>query len=122
MKHTIMHFEIPADDVERAKTFYKQLLGWQISPAEGFEDYWLIQTGEEGQDLGGGLMKRQAPGQGPVSYVQVESVTEYATRVQKLGGQVIVPKSPVPGMGWFAHCMDTESNIFALWEDDPSAA
>jgi predicted enzyme related to lactoylglutathione lyase len=122
MKHTIMHFEIPADDVERAKTFYKQLLGWQISSAEGFEDYWLIQTGEEGQDLGGGLMKRQAPGQGPVSYVQVESVTEYAARVQELGGQVIVPRSPVPGMGWFAHCMDTEGNIFALWEDDPSAA
>ena len=67
-------------------------------------------------------MKRQAPDQGPVSYVQVESVAQHAAKVQELGGQVVVPKSPVPGMGWFAHCMDTEGNIFALWEDDPSAA
>ena len=122
MKHTFAHFEIPADDIKRAIKFYTDLFGWQISASEGFEDYWLIQVGEEGQDLGGGLMKREAPDQGPVSYVQVESVAEYAAKVQELGGQVIVPRSPVPGMGWFAHCMDTESNIFALWEDDPSAA
>lgn len=122
MKHTIVHFEIPADDAERATRFYKELFNWQISLAQGFEDYWLVQTGEEGKDLGGAIMKRQAPDQVPVSYIQVESVTEYAAKVEKLGGQVLVPRSPVPGMGWFAHCKDTEGNVFALWEDDPSAA
>ena len=121
MKHTFEHFEIPADDVERAKRFYSELFDWQISSAEGFEDYWLIETGDE-HDLGGGLMKRQASGQGPVSYVQVESVADYATKVEKLGGKVIVPKSPVTGMGWFAHFQDTEGNVFALWENDESAA
>lgn len=122
MKHTVVHFEIPADDVERARAFYTQLLGWQISSAPGFEDYWFIQTGEEGQDLEGGLMKRQAPGQGPVNYVQVQSVEEYVAKVQQLGGKVIVPRRPVPGMGWFANCQDSEGNVFGLWEDDPSAA
>jgi hypothetical protein len=121
MKHTFVHFEIPADDVERAKAFYAGLFGWQISSAEGYQDYWLIQTGDE-QDLGGGLMKRQAPGQGPVNYVNVESVADYAAKVEELGGKVLVPKSPVPGMGWFAHFQDTEGNVFALWEKDSSAA
>jgi predicted enzyme related to lactoylglutathione lyase len=66
-------------------------------------------------------MKREAPGQAPVSYVQVESVAEYAAKVEKLGGKVIIPRSPVPGMGWFAHFQDTEGNVFALWESDASA-
>ncbi len=121
MKHTFAHFEIPADDVGRAKTFYSELFGWQITPAQGFEDYWLIQTGDE-QDLGGGLMARQAPGQAPVSYVQVGSVADYAAKVEELGGKVIIPRSPVPGMGWFAHFQDTEGNVFALWESDESAS
>ena len=121
MKHTFVHFEIPAADVERAKTFYQELFGWQISLAQGYEDYWFIQTGDE-HDLVGGLMKRQAPDQGPVSYVQVESVADYAAKVEEMGGKVIVPKSPVPGMGWFVHCLDSEGNAFALWEDDSSAA
>ena len=122
MKHTFAHFEIPADDVERARTFYTQLFGWQVSSAEGFQDYWLVETGEPGKDLGGGLMKRQAPGHGPVNYVNVESVADYAAKVKELGGKVIVPRSPVTGMGWFAHCQDTEGNLFALWEDNSSAA
>ena len=121
MKHTIVHFEIPADDVDRAKVFYTQLFGWQVSLAEGYDDYWFIQMGDE-QDLAGALMKRQAPDHGPVSYVQVESAADYAAKVETLGGTVIVPQSPVPGMGWFVHCQDIEGNLFALWEDDPSAA
>ena len=121
MKHTFAHFEIPADDVKRAKRFYSDLFGWQIAAAEGFEGYWLIETGKAGKDLGGGLMKRQAPGQGPVYYVQVESVADYAAKAEELGGKVIIPKSPVPGMGWFVHFQDTEGNVFALWESDESA-
>ena len=122
IKHTIVHFEIPADDVKRAIQFYSKLFGWQFSAPPGTDDYWLIQVSEGEQDLGGGLMKRQDPSQVPVNYVQVESVVEYAARVEELGGQVIVPKMPVPGMGWFAQCKDTEGNIFALWESDASAA
>ena len=121
MKHTFVHFEIPADDVERAINFYRELFDWQIEAAGGFEGYWLIQTGDE-DDLAGGLMKRQSPDQGPINYVQVESVADYAAKIEELGGKIIVPKSPVPGMGWFAHFADTEGNIFALWENDKSAA
>lgn len=122
MKHTIVHFEIPADDIERAKKFYAELFGWQFSTPPGYDDYWTFYTGDPEQDAGGGLMKRQAPEQGIVQYIQVESVDEYATKAQKLGGTVILPKSPVPGMGWFAHLLDTEGSCFAIWESDKSAA
>lgn len=122
MKHTIVHFEIPADDVERAKKFYSELFGWEFSAPPGFEEYWVFDTGDPEQDAGGGLMARQAPGQGIVHYIQVESVADYVTKVQTLGGQVIFPRSPVPGMGWFAQFLDTEGNCFAIWESDTSAA
>ena len=121
MKHTIVHFEIPADDVERAKSFYTELFDWEISSAPGMEEYWFIQIGEE-DDLGGGLMERETPGQGIVHYVQVESVADHAARAQALGGQVIVPKSPVPGMGWFALLLDPEGNTIGIWEPDELAA
>ena len=122
MKHTIVHFEIPADDIERAKKFYSALFGWEFSTVPGFDDYWGFYTGDPAQDAGGALMARQAEGQGIVNYLQVESVEEYVTKVEELGGQVLYPKSPVPGMGWFAQFLDTEGNCFAIWESDESAA
>jgi len=120
MKHVIVHFEIPADDLSRAERFYSELFGWRIIREPGWE-YYLIQTGEEG-DLGGGMMRRAHPQQGPVNYVQVESVEDYSGRVVSLGGQVVVPKTAVPGMGYFAQCLDTEGNVIALWEGDRSAS
>jgi predicted enzyme related to lactoylglutathione lyase len=122
MTHTIVHFEIPADDVERARAFYKELFGWQIESPPGFSDYWLIETGPEGEAVGGGLMARQMPEQAIVNYIGVESVAEYASRIEQLGGTIIMPRSPVPGMGWFAVFQDPEGNVMALWENDPAAS
>jgi predicted enzyme related to lactoylglutathione lyase len=65
----------------------------------GFDDYWRFYTGDPAQDAGGALMARQAAGQGIVNYLQVKSVEEYVTKVEELGGQVLYPKSPVPGVG-----------------------
>ncbi len=122
MTHTFVHFEVPADDVARAKAFYTELFGWQIEATPGFSDYWMIQTGPEGQSLGGGLFKRSTPDQGVINYVGVESVTDYAAKVAQLGGKILMPRSPVPGMGWFAVFQDTEGNVMALWETDPAAS
>ena len=84
MKHTIVHFEIPADDVERAKEFYSELFGWELSAPPGFEHYWVFDTGDPEQDPGGGLMERQAEGQGIVHYIQVESVADYVTKAARI--------------------------------------
>ena len=115
----LMHFEIPADDVDRAKSFYSKLFGWEIKELPGM-DYWIITTDGE-KSIGGGMMKRQNPGQTIVNYMDVPSVDQYTAEVEKLGGKIIFPKTAVPEMGYFAICLDTENNAFGLWEGNKDA-
>jgi len=128
MSHTVVHFEIPADQPERAVEFYRELFGWKVEHMGGAMDYWLLQTvpsDAEGRPtepgVNGGLMRRMMPGQTPVNYISVENVDEFARKAERLGAKVVVPKMPVPGMGWFAQLTDTEGNIFAIWQHDPAA-
>ena len=129
MDHTLVHFEIPAEEPERAIAFYKELLGWKFQKWEGSENpYWMVQTvpmDDTGMPVGrgvnGGLMKRMHPQQPWANYFGVESVDEYAAKAVALGGEIALPKTPVPGMGWFLYLKDTEGNIFGLWENDTSA-
>jgi uncharacterized protein len=119
---SIVWFEIPADNVERAKTFYREMFGWKIEKFPGPMDYWHLDTGGPDASPDGGLMKRQNPGQqGITTYFNVASVDQAALKVQKLGGKICMPKTPVPQMGYFAICQDTENNMFALWEKDENA-
>jgi len=113
---TVVHFEIPANDIQRAKSFYSTLFGWDIKEIPGM-DYWMITTcGEKTVD--GGMMKRQNPQQTITNYIDVPSVEKYAAVVEKLGGKVILPKTAVPEMGYFAICLDTENNAFGIWEEN----
>jgi hypothetical protein len=120
---TIVHFEIPTDDLERAKKFYTGLFGWKIEKYPGPMEYWMITTtNEKGEkSVDGGMMQRQNPQQLITNYIGIPSVDEYAAKVEKLGGKVVVPKMAVPGVGYFAVCLDTENNSFALWEDNKNA-
>ncbi|MGB7570643.1 MAG: VOC family protein [Methanothrix sp.] len=113
---SIVHFEIPADDLDRAKEFYTNLFGWKIESFQGM-DYMMIDT----FGPGGGMMKRVHPGQQITDYIGVPSVDEYAAKVERLGGKVLVPKMAVPGMGYFVICQDTENNVFGIWEMDMRA-
>ncbi len=121
---TICHFEIPADDLPRAKKFYEDLFDWKIEKVEGPMDYWLsATTDDDGESaVGGGMMPRQAPEQPIINYISIPSVDEYTAKVEQLGGTIVMPKTPVPGMGYFAVCHDTEKNTFAIWEDNKAAA
>jgi len=114
--HTIVHFEIPANNPETLKTFYSKLFGWKIEKAPGPMEYWMITTAPEGQGVNGGMMKKEMPEQKPLNYIWVESVDEYSKKVQKLGGKVIMPKQEVPEMGWFAIALDPEGNVFGILE------
>ena len=87
-------------------------------------EYWEVSTGAEKGEmgaLGGGMMKRQMPEQHITIYIDVPSVDEYTGKVKRLGGQVVVPKAAVPGMGYFAVCLDPENNGFGIWETNPEA-
>jgi hypothetical protein len=135
MDHTIVHFEIPADDPERAAKFYRELFGWTIQKwggageAGGPPEYWMVSTvptDEKGMPtragVNGGMMRRQMPGQAPVNYISVESADDHAKKAQGLGAQVVMPKTPVPQMGWFVLLKDPEGNIFGIWQTDEKAA
>jgi predicted enzyme related to lactoylglutathione lyase len=130
---TIVHFEMPADDVERAKKFYTDLFGWKIEKWPGTSsknssfssmEYWIVSTTDDKGNkapIGGGLMKRQEQHQQITNFIDVNSVDEYSSKIEKLGGKVVVTKMAVPGMGYFAVCHDTENNSFGIWETNEGA-
>jgi len=120
---SIVWFEIPADDMARAKKFYGELFGWQINPlpASPMPDYQHIDTGGADASPDGGMIKRMHPAHTITQYVLVPSVTKHMAKVKKLGGAICKPKTAVPGMGYFAICQDTENNSFAIWEMNPKA-
>lgn len=120
---TIVHFDISADDMERAKEFYEELFDWKIEKIPGPVPYYLIGTTDlDGKEsVGGGLAKRASPDQKITNFVGVPSVEEYIEKVKELGGKIIEHKWPVPGYGYLAVCLDTENNTFGLWEENKDA-
>jgi predicted enzyme related to lactoylglutathione lyase len=120
---TIVHFEIPTDDLQRAKKFYGELFDWKIERVPGPMEYWLISTTDEKGEkaVDGGMMPRQHPQQPITNYIDVPSVDEYAAKIEKIGGKLLVAKTAVPSFGYFAVCLDTENNAFAIWETDENA-
>jgi uncharacterized protein len=115
------HFEIPADDPDRAKAFYSGLFEWSFAdPIPGLDGYHLFTTpvGQEG--MGGAIGKRgeNAPGQ-LRTYVHVDSVEASLQKVTELGGTIVEARAEVPGQGWYGVFRDTEGNEIALWESLP---
>ena len=122
----ICYFEIPVEDMTRAQGFYKELFQWQFDTLPGCPDsvdYWSIQTGtpdEPGMSCGG-MMKKQAPTHMVTQYVNVDSIEAYIEKAQQLGGTMLMPKTSVPGKGYFAIFLDPEKNPLGLWQCDESA-
>ena len=123
---SLVWFEIPADDLARAKQFYSKLFSWKIKPFPGATaseatNYQHIDTGGPEVSPDGGLLKRMHADHTITTYFSVPSVTKYVAKIKKLGGSVCKTKTVVPGMGYFAICMDTEDNTFAIWEMNSKA-
>ncbi|MBI3195145.1 MAG: VOC family protein [Ignavibacteriae bacterium] len=123
----VIHFEIHADNPERAVTFYTDLFGWKFDKWDGPMPYWLVTTGPDGEPgINGGLMPRKGKQEGDiimayVCTVQVANVDESIAKALSSGGQTALPKMPVPGVGWLAYCKDTEGNIFGMMQNDKNA-
>ena len=123
----VVHFEIHAADPDRAVNFYQKLFGWNFQKWEGPMDYWLVTTGPDDQPgINGGLMRRQGEidGQAVIAYVCTIDVADVDASTNKAvsnGAQVVVPKMPIPGVGWLVYCKDTEGNIFGMLQADESA-
>jgi uncharacterized protein len=132
----LVHFEIQAENPERAAKFYKDLFGWEIKewvvPGVEIKDenrYWLVTTGPESEPgINGGILFRKgpAPAEGQsvnafVCTVGVASIDESLDKALKSGATLALSKMPVTGMGWLAYCKDTEGNLFGMMQEDKSA-
>ncbi|MDR3576548.1 MAG: VOC family protein [Anaerolineaceae bacterium] len=117
----VIHFEIGVDLPERAVLFYSEVFGWKIEKWQGPMDYWLIKTGQEQPGIDGAILKREDGNFSTVNTIGVNSVDEYLERIVRMGGTVVAPKMPIPGMGYFAYCLDSEGNKFGIMETDPTA-
>ena len=125
-----VHFEIHADEPERAAQFYESVFAWKFNRwGEAEPAYWIIVTGDDdAPGINGGMLKRMGPPPeegAPVSSfvctIDIDDLDKYADRVKEEGGAQVVDKMPVPGVGWLAYFKDTESNIFGLMQPDEDA-
>ena len=117
----VIHFEIPVNEPDRAASFYQKVFGWRFNKWDGPTEYWMVSTGAEGAPgINGGMLKRGNVAT-TTNTVSVDSVEASVAAVTKAGGKLIMPKSPIPGVGYFAYCEDTEGNLFGVMQADPNA-
>lgn len=128
--HRPIHFEIHAEDLDRAQTFYETVLGWTFA-SWGDGSYRVITTGpEDAPGINGGMIRRMGtvdraapdPVIAFVCTVDVEDVDAYVAKALNAGGIIAVPKMAVPGVGWLAYVKDTEGNILGMMKPDNTAA
>jgi predicted enzyme related to lactoylglutathione lyase len=121
----VVHFEIPVDDLERAKGFYSSVFGWQLQTMPDMDDYTIAMTTDVDQQtqsptqpgaINGALMKRSADAPAPVLTVQVDSVDTALKQIEAEGGSTLRPRTEIPGMGAFGYFRDPEGNVVGLWE------
>ncbi len=124
----VVHFEIPADDMDRAKKFYGSIFGWELQdmPMEGGRNYTIVRTvpvdekthmPKESGAINGGIFKRQELLKTPSLVIEVSSIDEKMKSVESSGGKIVQPKKPIGDMGFVAYFKDTEGNVIGLWQD-----
>jgi predicted enzyme related to lactoylglutathione lyase len=125
MSGEVVHFEVPADNTERARKFYSATFGWKMNPMPEF-DYTMVQTGaadEKGMPkdpgvINGGMAKRGGPITHPVVTIQVDDIDAAAKLITKHGGKVVQKKQPIGDgtMGFTGYFEDTEGNVVGLYQ------
>ena len=113
----VIHFEIHADNPQRAILFYAEVFGWKFTKWQGQMDYWVIQTMPSNRPgINGGLTKREFPGQ-PINVgIAVPSVGDYLARIEARGGKTVVGATELPDKTRFAVCQDSEGNALVIVE------
>jgi hypothetical protein len=103
--------------------FYSSLFGWKFDKWGGPMEYWVINTGDSAEPgINGGLMRRRDPAQPCVNTIDVKNLDETLRAVESQGGQCVVPRMAIPGVGWLAYCKDLDGYIFGMMQADGAAA
>ena len=124
----VVHFEIPAEDVERAQEFYKKVFGWDVEKA-GEMPYWIAKTVECDENnmpkemgaINGGILKKDEvndPGSSnPVIVIKVNNIEEYSKKIEDAGGTIVLAARTVMDMGLYSRVKDPEGNTIGIWQD-----
>jgi hypothetical protein len=124
MAGKVVHFEVPADNLDRAQKFYADAFGWQITPMPEM-NYTIVQTGptdpkggptEPGMINGGMMARDGSPAAAPVITIEVDDIDDALASVKRHGGKTAVARMPVGDMGFAAYFVDTEGNTMGLWQ------
>lgn len=117
----IVHIDVPATDPKAAAKFYADVFGWQVHTSPGFDDYPMFMA--EGGP-GGGFTTAGSDNGGvqfrvgePLIYLASDDIDADLQRVQANGGQVVLPKSEIPNVGWWAFFLDPSGNRVGLFTD-----
>ena len=113
---TIVHFELPADDVERARGFWEGVFGWSFQGGDAPFPYLMTQ----GEEPVGAIYPAQEGERGPIVYMATTDIDATLAKIAEAGGEA-GEKTPIPQTGWFARCKDTEGNSFSLFQGDENA-
>ncbi len=115
-----VHIDISADDPERAAAFYERAFGWAVTKLDGPMPYWLVAVDpSDPAALGAGIGQRTEPWQSTVPTIDVASADQAAAAIVEAGGSIVIPKTPIPGVGQLVTFKDTEGNVMAVLESDP---
>jgi uncharacterized protein len=121
----VVHFEIPADDVGRAKEFYDSTFGWNLQDVDMNPGTYTVvmttpiderQMPTEPGAINGGMMTRTPEASHPIITIQVDSIDDSLKKVEAGGGSMVTPRTEIPNMGAFAYFKDSEGNTMGLWE------
>lgn len=123
----VVHFEIPADDVNRAKNFYKKVFGWDIQKISmpGVGDYFIVRTVETDANqmpkevgaINGGMIKREKANETTIITIDVENIDTHLKKIVSNGGAIVSSKRAIGDMGLYAEVTDTEGNVFGVWQN-----
>jgi len=118
----VVHFDINSEEPEKTIEFYKKIFDWKFTKWEGPMDYWLITTGEKGdQGIDGGLSKKGETAPPKCPTIDVKDLDKTMTMIEENGGKLTSPKMPVPGVGWLAYFEDPDGNMFGAMQEDTNA-
>ena len=123
MSGRVVHFEIPFDDGDRGRAFYREAFGWEVAEMPGM-DYTMVSTGptadagpNEPGFINGGMAQRGDSFTAPTVVVDVEDIDEALKKIESLGGATLLTKTPVGDMGFSAYFRDPEGNAVGLWQN-----
>lgn len=121
MSNRVVHFEIPCDNPEKTMRFFSEAFNWNFQQF-GTEEYWMAMTGDEkAPGINGAIMKKRDPNQPIVNSIDVTNIDEAIQKIEKAGGLIVVPKMPIPTVGWLAYFKDPDGNIHGVYQNDSTA-